>query len=375
MINIEMPKLNNNDESYVLIEWLAANEASVSPGQPLVIVETSKAQQEIEAAGPGILLVTTAPGSPCRPGDVIGRLFETGEERERYLALEGDSRSASTAGDGLVITRGARELAAQHGISDEQLARLGRPVIRMSDIQSLMAASGTPEQAGQPLSAHQQAVAATVTESMRTIPAAAVYVAVNVDAALSMARELRDRDQGLIGLPELLVRAIALAHSRYPDCYASLRDDGSILPAAAAHIGVTIDAGNGLYVPVLRDAARLDLAQTADALMDFKLRAMRGTLRASDLAGANIMVAPHHADGVLIATPIVFPGQVCVVSLGGEEQRLALAEDSSVISRRQAIVGVVYDHRVLNGRAAQDFAIALKALLEKPEQLADGGDA
>jgi 2-oxoglutarate dehydrogenase E2 component (dihydrolipoamide succinyltransferase) len=373
MIDIEVPKLNNNDESYELTEWLVADEATVSPQEPLVVVETSKAQQEIEAPGPGILLAIAAPGSRCCPGDVIGRLFETAEERDRYASLQRDDQAAAADGTGPVLTRGARELAERHGVSHEQLARLGRPVIRASDVEALLATSGSgvTEADGHPLSTHQQAVAATVTESMRTIPAAAVYVVVNVDAALSMAGELRAQEQTLIGLPDFLVRAVALLHSRFPDFFASLRADGRLVPAAAAHVGVTIDTGNGLYVPVLRDAAGLGLTQTADALLDLRLKALRATLRAADFEGANILVAPHDTAGVILATPIVFPEQVCVVSLGGAEERLTLAADGSVLSHRQAIIGVVYDHRVVNGRAAQEFAIALKALLESPEQLAD----
>jgi 2-oxoglutarate dehydrogenase E2 component (dihydrolipoamide succinyltransferase) len=376
VIDIELPKLNNNDESYILLEWLAETGAQVEPEQPVALIETSKAQAEIESSAAGILHAAVSAGTDCRPGEVIGHIFSSAGEHEQYLA-SGRGRPVPVgnvpagnvpAAGGLVVTKAARMLADRHGLSDEVLAGLGRTVIREADVEAMLAGR-TPAVAERELPRRQQAIGAVVTESMRTIPVAAVYAEVDVEAALALPAQCEGPADGFLGLPELLIQAVARQHEHHPLFFATLLADGRVRLAAGPDIGVTVDAGRGLYVPVLRNAATLSLGQTADALMDFRVKALRGTFQSHELAGANIMVALHNSDAITLATPIVFPGQVCAVSLGGTHERLALDGAGAVTVRRQVQIGVVYDHRVVNGRDAVEFVLGLKRALEAPEGL------
>ena len=377
MTDIEVPKLNNNDATYVVVAWLADDGAEVAADQPIVVIETSKATEELASPGTGVLTIAVERGAECVPGQVIGHLLGTGEERPRARVSDVESD--------LVVTDEARALAEAHGITEERLRTLGTTLIRKVDVETLLARStadsADPTEQPPPSTAdgadaierlptRQRAVAAVVTESMRTIPTAAAYVKVMVDSALAEAERLIDRNGGLPGLPELLVKAVAALHPRHPLFFATLVADGRIRRAPVPNVGVTVDLGRGLHVPVVRDAATLTTAQIAEKLVRFRFKALRGDFKEHELADANILVALHNTGGIVLATPIVFPGQTCAVSLADTQEELALTDNRDVVVRRYVNIGVVYDHRVVNGRDAVEFLRDLKHLLEAPELLA-----
>lgn len=373
MISVELPTLNTNDAGYVLVEWLAEHGARIEKGQPLLVVETSKVQEEIDSTADGILHTLLADGADCRPGQTVAHVFASADERHAFLSAPAAAPAAGpepAPGAGLTLTKAARALADQHGLTDDELRGLGRTVIRAADVEALLprrAPADAPS--GRRLPAQQRAVAAVVTESMRTIPAAAAYAKVDVGQAQDLARHLRERTGSVVSLVGLLVKAVAGQLPAHPSLFTRLLDDGTVEPASLAHVAVAVDAGNGLYTPVVHDTAALNVARIADAITEFRDKATHGTFRADELTGANILVAPHTTDGVVFATPIVFPGQTCAVSLGGIDEQLVLDQQGRPEARRFAYLGLVYDHRVVNGRDAMAFLGDVKRALETPAAL------
>ncbi|MBT8225939.1 MAG: PE-PGRS family protein [Dactylosporangium sp.] len=240
---------------------------------------------------------------------------------------------------------------------------------------SAQTADGSPQPPRQRVALHrsQRAVAAVVAESHRTIPSAFAAVRVQIDSAIGLGRELTRREHCLIGLPELLVKAVASLRPQFVLCFATLVGDDGLELAESARIGVTVEVGSGMSVPVLPDAEASSWRQVATTLMEFRLAAMRGGLLTRELVGANIVLAVHSDPDVTVVVPMVFPGQVCAVSLGGPQNELAFTEDGTVTSRSVVQLGIAYDHRVINAREALSFLQAIKALLESPEALAPLG--
>jgi 2-oxoglutarate dehydrogenase E2 component (dihydrolipoamide succinyltransferase) len=259
----------------------------------------------------------------------------------------------------VTITNSAREAAERLGVPLERLRELGKKVVKQADVERLAAPQDTVA-----LPQAQRAVAAVVTESHRDVPAALAVMKVHVDAALQRARRLGKQTRTLVGLPELLVNAVAGLRERFPSVFASRVDDRSIRLADAAHVGVTVDVGTGLFVPVIRCADGLSPDVIANVLMEFRERAQANGFDSKTLSGGNIMVSLHTDQDVVMAAPIVYPGQTCVVCLAGVTHELALDEAGEVISQRVVNISMVYDHRVVNGREAVAFLQALKQELE-----------
>ncbi|MCW3841242.1 2-oxo acid dehydrogenase subunit E2 [Micromonospora yasonensis] len=388
--DLVVPKLNNNDTSYVLTDWLVADGEKVTAGDPVAEVETSKAAEELLSEHDGVLHRLTVVRQECAPGQVIGHVFDSEEDRQRWLALAAPTAPAAGATEnasGPVLTDSARDLAAEHGIGEAELRALGRAVVRRTDVEALLAtraaapepaalAAGDAPQADDPRPVHplprsQRAVAAVVTESHREVPAALAVIKIRVDAALAVARQLTRATRTLVGLPELLVKAIGGLREEHRLLFASPGDGNTVRLTEAAHVGVTIDVGTGLFIPVVRDVEELTCAEIAETLMDFRTRAGGDGFRAGELTGGSIVVSLHTDPDVVLAGPIVFPGQTCVVAIGGTQDELALDPAGQVAVRRFVNVSAVYDHRVVNGREAVAFLQAVKAALESPDRLAE----
>jgi 2-oxoglutarate dehydrogenase E2 component (dihydrolipoamide succinyltransferase) len=416
---VRMPKLNSNDAVHLLAAWAVADGGKALAGEPLLEVETSKALEEVAAPTDGLLEQVAEPGREYPPGALLARLHADEEAlaaaRGRTAAGPEPARAAAgvtTAAPGLVVTQPARALLAELGIPESRARELGVPVVRRVDVERLVAGTGHPgadhetsttavqaaaidESSSRvsapaavvtdavpaadppgtvvtPLTRVQRAVAATVTVSHRTVPAAFTVVEADLTDALAAGRELSAAAGSLVGPAELTLAALAVRRAHDPACFASLTPDGTatrLLPGA--HIGVTFDVGAGLYVPVVRDADRAGLGEISRTLMTFRMAAVRGAFRESDLNGANITLTLHTDPGVVFAVPVVFPGQACALSLAAP--RAVAVPDGAGGFRERSLVqlGAAYDHRLVNGRDVTALLTGVRDLLQDPARLAE----
>jgi 2-oxoglutarate dehydrogenase E2 component (dihydrolipoamide succinyltransferase) len=235
---------------------------------------------------------------------------------------------------------------AERGIERAAVEALGRKVIRVADLDELAAPAVSIEER---LPAVQRAVAVVVAESWGSIPQAFVAVRVPVEAAVARGRELTRAYRRMIGLPELTIAAIGAVAGEHPHCFAAFVPPDRVRRAVGVDVGVTIDVGLGLHVPVVRDVPALSPGDIAERLMQLRTTALRGTFRPGDLADPAILLALHTDPGVTAAVPLVLPGTTCAVSL-----------TARVDGHVQ--LGLAYDHRVLNGRGATLF---LKAVADR----------
>jgi 2-oxoglutarate dehydrogenase E2 component (dihydrolipoamide succinyltransferase) len=356
---LRVPKLNNNDTEYLLVEWLAEDGAEVLKGDPVVVLETSKAAEELAAEAGGVLRRTAETGATCAPGDVIAYISDGSAPSPVRAA-------AAQTTEGPVITAPAQALIDEHGVDPARIRALGKKVIKRDDVAALLETGGGASSRTLALPAVQRAVAAAVTRSHHTIPAAFTAVKLDAGPAIARARVLGKEAGALIGLTELLVSAVASLHGQFPMCFAEpVTADGpggelAVRHSPAPNVGVTVDVGHGLYVPVLRDAGRLSLKEIARRLTAYRTTAMRGAFREEDLADGNIVVTLHTDAAVLLAVPIVFPGQTCALSLCAPQQELALDSAGSIVKRTTVTLGLAFDHRVVNGREAAMFLNAIR---------------
>jgi 2-oxoglutarate dehydrogenase E2 component (dihydrolipoamide succinyltransferase) len=369
--DIRVPKLNNNDARHTLVEWLVDEGAAVTEGDPLLVLETSKATHDVCAPTQGLLLPQARAGEEYEVGAVLGRLCADDAELVAARSTV-DELAAGKPVTGMVVTAPAAALVERLGISADRLAATGLRVIRREDVERLAESGPRRQQLPRP----QQAVAEVVTRSHTTIPAGFAAVVVDVGTAVEFARAATKQQRVLVGLPELVVAALAALFPRFTEMFASPHDDHTFAQPDAPHIALTVDTGTGLYLPVIRDAHERSLREISAATMDMRLSAMRNGFTAGELSGANIVVSLNNEPDVLLAQPFVFPGHTCAVSLGGVREVLKLVS-GEVRSRPEVTLGLAYDHRFVNGRAAVAFLREIKSVLEAtqaPVQAESAGD-
>jgi 2-oxoglutarate dehydrogenase E2 component (dihydrolipoamide succinyltransferase) len=360
-----VPKLNNNDTEYVLTDWLVPDATPVAAGDPVAVVETSKAAEELEATAAGVLHHRLPAGARCRPGASIAAIGPAGAEAGPPPAGAPPEPGPAAEG-GPLVTRPARQLIAELGVTPAEVAALGRTVVRREHIAALRPAEAAPAVASPddsaeaapggvrvPLGRVQQGVARAVALSHRTIPAAYTVVRMDLGPALAHGARVTREVRRPVGLAELFVREVALLQPEFPRFFAAVDEDGrGATLAEAAHVGVTVDVGEGLYVPCVRDAAERSLGEIATQLMKYRLAATSGTFSESDLGGANFVVTLHTDADVVLAVPFVLPGTVCALAV------------TSPPDGAPANIGLAYDHRLINGRDATRFLHALKTSME-----------
>ncbi|GAB2324845.1 2-oxo acid dehydrogenase subunit E2 [Streptomyces variabilis] len=336
---VAVPKLNNNDTAYLVVRWFADDGAYIGEGDPLVELETSKAVEEIAAPADGHLRIRAAEGSEVGVGDLLAELLA--------------DPPGAPAPDTSALTP-----------SDERVAA---PVPAAAPVDP-PAQEPAPAARTHVLGRAQQGTAAVVTRAHREVPVAFAAVEVRVDAVLARLRTLSDETGAEVGLPEAVVKAVAAAHPAFPHLFGTLVDERTVRLADTVDIGVTVDAGNGLYIPVLRDCAGRSLADLSDDLMNFRMKAFRAEFTAGELSGGCPSVSLNTEPGVLFVQPIVMAPQLCMVSVGGRLTRLVL-EDGVPTSTTVVTLGLAYDHRVVNGRDATAFLRAVADALHDAEGL------
>ncbi|MFI0900389.1 2-oxo acid dehydrogenase subunit E2 [Streptomyces sp. NPDC020983] len=370
MAELLVPKLNNNDTEYVLTDWLVDDGTPVTAGDPVAVVETSKAAEELEATASGPLRHALAAGAVCRPGERIAAIDDGTEPAPAVASPQG----ADAAGQ--LVTQPARQLMDELGVTAAEVAALGRAVVRREHVAALRpggtavsAPAAAPVAAGRgtapppavddgsggtrvELPRVQRGVARAVELSHRTIPAAYTVVRMDLGPALAYAKRVTREVRRPVGAGELFVREVALLHADFPRFFASVEGSTALL-ADAPHIGVTVDLGEGLFVPCVRDAAGLSIGEIATRLMKFRVAATTGSFREHDLTGANFTVTLHTDADVVLAVPFVLPGTVCALAV-------TAPSDGS-----PANIGLAYDHRLINGREATLFLHALKTSMER----------
>jgi 2-oxoglutarate dehydrogenase E2 component (dihydrolipoamide succinyltransferase) len=380
MREVAFPRQNPNDERYLLVEWLVADGSEVRAGEPLAAVETSKVSADLESPCDGVVRQLVPSGGWYDFDQIIARIHDTDapDDPSPAPAPAIEDRPAPSGQDEPLLSRSAAELAAAHGLGPREIREAshaaGSLLVRRADVERYVAAfvdKPAPAEldvAWDLLPPGQRAVADAVARSHHEVPTAFTVVKVDLRPAEAWLRGSSGDQPRFRGLTELLVQAIARQATDFPAFFCA-SEGGTRRLGADPHVGVTIDVGRGLRLPVIRRPDRKTLAEIGDELMRLRLQAARGSLTAQQSAGATIMLSVNADPDTLFALPIIFPGLTCALSWGAAITEAVLEPDGGIAARPTAALAIAYDHRVVNGRDAYGFLRAVKAWVEAPDRL------
>jgi pyruvate dehydrogenase E2 component (dihydrolipoamide acetyltransferase) len=161
----------------------------------------------------------------------------------------------------------------------------------------------------------------------------------------SLGSLMRDRGQRMA----VFARAAVEALRSYPQLNAN----------AAANLGIAVDTERGVAVPVVHNAADLNLVALARVIDDLAERARSGRIAAADLTGGTFTLADTGSSGALFDTPLLVPGQVGALGVGAVVERpvvVTTAEgERSIAIRSMVYVSLSYDHRFVGGADAARY--------------------
>jgi len=189
-----------------------------------------------------------------------------------------------------------------------------------------------------------------------------------VMAARSRYKDLFEKKHGVrLGFMSFFAKAVILALKDVPAVGAAIEGD-EIVYRDYADLGIAVSSPGGLVVPVLKDADKLSFAAIEKAIGDFGRRARDGKLTAEDMKGGTFTITNGGVFGSLMSTPILNPPQSGVLGMHRIEDR-PVVRDGQVVVRPMMYLALSYDHRLVDGREAVTFLVAVKEAIEDPARL------
>jgi pyruvate dehydrogenase E2 component (dihydrolipoamide acetyltransferase) len=394
MGEFRMPSLGADMDSGTIVEWRVAPGDAVHRGDIVAVVDTDKADIEVEVFEDGVVEeLLVAPGQEVQVGTPLARIGATGavvapvKPAEPAKAKRPAKRAAArppvkpptsatrAAPARLRASPLARRQAADAGVDLDAVAGTGPGgAVLARDLAAPVPPApvppATPKRAGgDRAAAMRQAIGDLMARSKREIPHYYLAQTVDLSAAIGWLTSQNDgRPPAERLLPAaLLLKATAVAARSNPNVNGFFVD--GFQPSGAVHLGVAISLrGGGLVAPAIHDADQRSLDGLMAALRDLVERARAGRLRASEMADPTITVTNLGDQGADEVLGVIYPPQVALVGFGRVVDR-PWAANGMLGVHPTVRATLAADHRVTDGHEGSRFLAAVAALLQAPEEL------
>ena len=221
-----------------------------------------------------------------------------------------------------------------------------------------------------PASNMRRRIAARLTEAKRDIPH--FYLMRTLDAAplLAFRQRLNDLlgDRGKVSVNDLIVKAVALALRRLPECNASWEGE-AIRRFHRVHVGVAVAIEDGLVTPVVRDADLKGIGAIAAEVRDLAERAKKRGLKGHEITGSTFTVSNLGMYSIERFTAILNPPEAGILAIGAVAD-VPVVDKGQVVAGKRMTVTMSCDHRVIDGALGARWLAAFVDLVEHPESLA-----
>ncbi|MBO6520806.1 MAG: pyruvate dehydrogenase complex dihydrolipoamide acetyltransferase [Rhodospirillales bacterium] len=226
-----------------------------------------------------------------------------------------------------------------------------------------------PEYEAVPNTGMRKTIAKRLTASARDIPHFNVTADIEIDKLLGLRKELNGREGAdyKISVNDFVIKAVALALKRQPDCNVAYTDD-AILKFNRADISMAVAVDGGLITPIIKDAGSKGLAKISEEAKELAGKARDGKLQPQEYQGGTFSISNLGMFGVKSFNSIINAPQGGILSVGAGEQR-AVVKDGALAVATLMSVTLAVDHRCIDGATAAAFVKELKGILEDPLQL------
>ncbi|MGJ3648649.1 2-oxoglutarate dehydrogenase complex dihydrolipoyllysine-residue succinyltransferase [Sphingomonas sp. GlSt437] len=217
----------------------------------------------------------------------------------------------------------------------------------------------------------RQTVAKRLKDAQNTAAMLTTFNDVDMSAVIEARAKYKDlfeKKHGVrLGFMGFFAKAACLALKDVPSVNAQIQGD-EIVYHHYVDISVAVSAPQGLVVPVVRNADQLTVAEIEKTIGDFGKRAKDGTLKLEEMQGGTFTISNGGVFGSLMSTPIINPPQSAVLGLHRIEDR-PVVKDGQIVARPMMYLALSYDHRLIDGREAVTFLVALKNAIEDPTRI------
>lgn len=385
IVEVKVPQLSESVTEATLLNWHKKAGEAVSEGENLIDVETDKVVLELPASKSGVLSrIIKSDGSKVASGEVIAEI-----DTEAVAQAAPAPVAAATAATEMPApvpsaqaTPSARKLAHQLEIDPAQVQGSGKhgqvtkedvrgalqKNVTAAPAQRITPAAGERSEQRVPMTRIRQRIAERLLQAQANAAILTTFNEVNMQAVMDLRsryKEAFEKKHGVKpGFSSFFVKAAVHALKQFPVVNAST-DGTDVIYHGYFDIGVAIGSERGLVVPILRDADRLSFADIERRIADFAVRAKDGKITLEELTGGTFSITNGGVFGSMLSTPIINPPQSAILGIHATKDR-PVAENGRVVIRPMNYLALSYDHRIIDGREAVQFLVAIKEFLENP---------
>ena len=395
-IEIKVPNLGEAEDTEI-IEISSAAGDQIKKNDPLIVLESEKAAMEVPSDYEGKLLeIRVKEGEKVKEGMVFA-VIEVSEseqikkqEKQEEAVAESEQKTVQQtepqqkekiiSNEGINCGPAVRKISRELGIDLKRILGTGKDgLITKDDLKKHIA---TLSEGGQsitypklddlaefgPYDLHNQskirmAGANNLSKAWNSIPHVTHFEEADITKLEKQRKELNALGNVKITPLAFIIKAVAIALLEHKILNSSLVEKGKVMIRNYINVGVAIDTKDGLIVPVIKDADKLNLGEIAKTINTLAEKAKEKKLFKSDLEGATFTVSSLGQIGGTNFTPIINPPEVGI--LGVSRSKKIINFDGDQISNEIILpLSFSYDHRVINGADAGKFMQTLKEVLE-----------
>ncbi|ALE87515.1 2-oxoglutarate dehydrogenase complex dihydrolipoyllysine-residue succinyltransferase [Pseudomonas versuta] len=398
-IEIKAPTFPESVADGTVATWHKQPGDAVKRDDLIVDIETDKVVLEVLATADGVLgAIVKNEGDTVLSDEVLGSIVEGGASAAPAAAAPAASAAAAPAAEGEddpVAAPAARKIAEENGINIASVAGTGKGGrVTKEDVVAAVAAkkaapAAAPAKAAAapaapvlaagdrvekrvPMTRVRATVAKRLVEAQSNMAMLTTFNEVDMTEVMALRSKYKDlfekSHNGVrLGFMSFFVKATTEALKRFPAVNASI-DGSDIVYHGYADIGVAVSSDRGLVVPVLRNAELMSLAEIEGGIAAYGKKARDGKLSMDEMTGGTFTITNGGTFGSMMSTPIVNPPQAAILGMHNILQR-PMAINGQVVIRPMMYLALSYDHRLIDGKEAVSFLVAIKNLLEDPARL------
>jgi len=406
-IEVRVPQLPESVADATLVAWHKKPGDAVSRDENLVDLETDKVVLEVPAPAAGVIKeLKVQNGATVTSGQVLALLEEgaaaAAAAPARATEAKAEAAAKPAAGEEPAAAKGAgsdklapsvRRLVDEHKLDAGAIPGSGRDGrITKGDVLAHMApkesatspatpaapatATATGPATGRaerrvPMTRLRARIAERLVQAQSTAAMLTTFNEVDLKAVNELRARYKDRFEkehgARLGFMSFFVKACIEALRRFPLVNASV-DGNDIIYHEYYDIGVAVSTDRGLIVPVLRDADALTFGEIEKAVVGYATRAREGSLTLEELTGGTFTITNGGVFGSLLSTPILNMPQSAILGMHKIQERPVVV-GGQVVVRPMMYLALSYDHRIIDGRDAVQFLVAVKDALEDPARL------
>ncbi|MGI9287410.1 MAG: 2-oxoglutarate dehydrogenase complex dihydrolipoyllysine-residue succinyltransferase [Pseudomonadales bacterium] len=399
-IKIKAPMFPESVADGTVATWYKKVGEPVQRDELIVDIETDKVVLEVNAPADGNLQEILKNEGDVVLSDEVLAVFAEGEVSatvvESVAAAPPDAATGDSAAQEQILSPAARKIVEEQGLEIAQISGTGKGGrITKEDAlnaaeQQQSAAAKAPAKAAPPaeqpdmimpgervekrvpMTRLRARVAERLLQATQTTAMLTTFNEVNMQPVMDLRAKYKDQfekahDGVRLGFMSFFVRASTEALKRFPVVNASI-DGNDIVYHGYFDVGVAVSSPRGLVVPVLRDADAMSLAKIEKQIRELGGKAKDGKLSIEDMTGGTFTVTNGGVFGSLLSTPILNPPQTAILGMHKIDQR-PMAVNGEVKILPMMYLALSYDHRLIDGKDAVQFLVAIKDMLEDPARI------